>query len=195
MAVEDLFRFRDSVVTVIMAAEPVHVNGKLPDSLQIIRQGIHFIPSLANRKMKAGRKAVGEDKVHFKHGLMEVQGTLPVILFEGQLLLPPADVVDPVTKVLIFGIAFGWHSVDAPQFRVIRLKDTVLNIVTAGSVKGKEGLSLEEENLDPYEMEERREDLVHLSSLPFPDRIGIGPSYFSWLPSMKSVVMSRIYRR
>ena len=88
--------------------------------------------------------------------------------FRWKFFRPPADMVNSVRQSSPVKVLFL-----IPEIRVIRFQNASGNIVAPGTAEGKESFSVNFKHLTTHQMDDRRSDFMHLTPVPFFDRISI----------------------
>ena len=113
-----------------------------PYLLQEVREPVRLVVT-GPREGDAGGGAVGDDVVHLPAGRVKASPRLGVFFIGGQLLRPPRDMVDEVSRS---GLALE-HREPSLKIRGIRLQNPILNIVTFCAAHGEEAVTLQLEDL------------------------------------------------
>ena len=108
---------------------------------------------------------MADDVVHRPACSVQVGPGGLVLLRAGQFLLPPGAVIHPVHRA---------PGVQPPAFlleqRIVRLQDSVLDIVAAGPTHGEEGPALDVVDLPPHQVDHRGADALHSAAMPVLNR-------------------------
>lgn len=150
----------------IVAEQPVVVFCSFLHLLQEVRKPVRLVVA-APREGDAGGRAVGDDVVHRPADRVEVSPRLGIFLIGGQLLRPPRDVVDAVSR--------SWfaleHREPSLKIRGIRLQNPILDVVAFCAAHGEEAAALQLEDLAARQVQHMRTNTVYLATVPIVHRI------------------------
>ena len=153
--------FIDGSVVVVVAEQPVVVFCSFPYLLQKVREPVRLVVA-ASREGDAGGSAVGNDVVHLPADRVEASPCLGVFLIGGQLLRPPRNMVDAVSR--------SWLALERHdpllKFRGIRLQNPILNIVAFCAAHGEEAVTLQLEDLAAHQVQHMRSNAMYLAAAP-----------------------------
>ena len=144
-----------------MAEQPVVVFRSFFDLLQEIREPVRLVVA-APHEGDAGGSAVGDDVVHRPADRVEVSPCLGVFFIGGQLLDPPRDMVDAVSRSWL---ALERHE-PSLKIRGIRLQNPILDVVAFGTAHGEEAVILQLEDLAAHQVQHMRSNAMHLAAVP-----------------------------
>ena len=149
-----------------MAEQPVVVFRSFFDLLQEIREPVRLVVA-APHEGDAGGSAVGDDVVHLPADRVKVSPRLGVFFIRGQLLRPPRDVVDAVSR--------SWfaleHHEPSLKIRGVRLQNPILNIAAFCAAYGEEAVALQLEDLAAHQVQHVRPNAMHLAAAPLRNRV------------------------
>ena len=158
--------FVNGSVVVVVAEQPVVVSCSFPYLLQEVREPVRLVVA-ASHEGDAGWGAVGDDVVHRPADRVEVSPRLGIFLIGGQLLRPPRDVVDAVSR--------SWfaleHREPSLKIRGIRLQNPILDVVAFCAAHGEEAAALQLEDLAARQVQHMRTNTVYLATVPIVHRI------------------------
>ena len=158
--------FVNGSVVVVVAEQPVVVSCSFPYLLQEVREPVRLVVA-ASHEGDAGGSAVGDDVVHLPADRVEVSPRLGIFLIGGQLLRPPRDVVDAVSR--------SWfaleHREPSLKIRGIRLQNPILDVVAFCAAHGEEAAALQLEDLAARQVQHMRTNTVYLATVPIVHRI------------------------
>ena len=144
-----------------MAEQPVVVFCSFPYLLQEVREPVRLVVA-ASHEGDAGGSAVGDDVVHLPADRVKASPRFGVFLIGGQLLRPPRDVVDAVSR--------SWlaleHREPSLKIRGIRLQNPILNIVAFCTAHGEEAVTLQLEDLTAHQVQNMGANTVYLAAVP-----------------------------
>ena len=145
----------------IVAEQPVVVSCSFPYLLQEIREPIRLVVA-ASHEGDTGGGAVGDDVVHLPADRVEGSPCLGVFLIGGQLLRPPRNVVDAVSR--------SWfaleHREPSLKIRGIRLQNSILDVMTFCAAHRKEAAALQLEDLAARQVQHMGANAMHLAAVP-----------------------------
>ena len=105
---------------------------------------------------------MGDDVVHLPADRVEVSPCLGVFLIGGQLLRPPRNMVDAVSRS---GLALERHD-PLLKFRGIWLQNPILDIVAFCAAHGEEAVTLQLEDLAAHQVQHMGANAMHLAAVP-----------------------------
>ena len=153
--------FVNGFVVMIVAEQPVVIFCSFLHLLQEIREPVRLVVT-GPHEGDAGGSAVGDDVVHLPADRVELSPRLGVFLIGGQLLRPPRDVVDAVSR--------SWlaleHREPSLKIRGIRLQNPILNIVAFCTAHGEEAVTLQLEDLTAHQVQNMGTNAVYLAAVP-----------------------------
>ena len=149
-----------------MAEQPVVVFCSFLHLLQEIREPVRLVVA-APHEGDAGGSAVGDDVVHLPVDRVEVSPRFIIFLIGGQLLRPPRDMVDAVSRS---GLALERHE-PLLKIRGIRLQNSILDVMAFCAAHGEEAVTLQLEDLTAHQVQLMRANAMHLAAVPIVHRI------------------------
>ena len=153
--------FVNGSVVVVMAEQPAVVFCSFPYLLQEVCEPVRLVVA-APHEGDAGGSAVGDDVVHLPADRVELSPRLGVFLIGGQLLRPPRDVVDAVSR--------SWlaleHREPSLKIRGIRLQNPILDVVAFCAAHGKEAVTIQLKDLPAHQVQNMGTNAVYLAAVP-----------------------------
>ena len=153
--------FVNGFVVVVVAEQPVVIFCSLLYLLQEVREPIRLVVA-APCEGNAGGSAVGDDVVHRPADRVEVSPRLCVFFIGRQLLRPPRNVVDAVSR--------SWlaleHREPSLKIRGIRLQNSILDVMAFGTAHGEEAAALQLEDLAAHQVQHMGANTVYLAAVP-----------------------------
>ena len=158
--------FINGSVVVVVAEQPVVVSCSFPHLLQKVREPVRLVVAVSHEG-DAGGGAVGDDVVHLPADRVEASPRFGIFLIGGQLLRPPRDVVDAVSR--------SWfaleHREPSLKIRGIRLQNSILDVVAFCAAHGEEAVTLQLEDLAAHQVQNMGTNAVYLTAVPLRNRV------------------------
>ena len=158
--------FLQNHVFVVVTEEPVAEPAPLPNLIEEVGQRVFLVKPSAEDVLNTGGAAVADDVVYLPADPIQICSGLLVFCFAGKFLRPPESVIHPE-----HGISFFELTEFLFELRVIRLQNTILNVMRGCPSHGEEPLSADVIDLAPHQVDEAGPNPLDLSTVPFLHRI------------------------